>query len=386
MNRYYSQSRRRFRGPSNNSSYINDAYYVKKADPVIETEKYIPITKYENLNINDKLKDNIKTKGYLEPTPIQDKAIQPILDGKDIIGIAKTGTGKTAAFLIPLIEKIYNNKKDSVVIIVPTRELAVQINDEFKALTRNMKLFSVVCIGGTNIMAQVRSFKYEFNFVIATPGRLKDLIKRNYLSMESVKYVVCDEVDRMFDMGFGPDVRFLLDQMPKSRQSLFFSATLSKSIEDLFIRYLNNPIKVEIQSANASNNIEQDVVKVPAGKVKMDVLHDLLIKEEFKKVLIFGKTKWGVKSIHRELEFRGFKVDSLHGNKTQSQRQRSLTAFKENKVTILVATDVAARGIDVRDITHVINYDLPATKEDYIHRIGRTGRANKTGTALTFLN
>lgn len=390
MNRYYS-SYSRNRGYkknsyANSSGYLNESFYIKKADEIKTESAYVSDLKYEELAVDSQLKKNILNKGYLTPTPIQDKSINLILEGRDLIGVAKTGTGKTAAFLIPLIQKVLQNRNEKVLMVIPTRELATQINMELKALTANTSIFSVVCIGGTNIYSQVRSLTYAYNFLIATPGRLKDLLQRNAVKLNNVKYVVLDEVDRMFDMGFGNDVRYLLEEVPKPRQSLFFSATLSPNIEQLFARYLNNPIKIEIKDIINQNNIDQNIIRVTKDKSKIEVLHDLLIKQEFKKVLIFGKTKWGVKAMHRELEVRGFKVDSLHGNKTQYQRQKSLNLFKENKVNILVATDVAARGIDVTDISHVINYDLPATKEDYIHRIGRTGRANKKGVALTFVN
>lgn len=388
MNRYYRPSnRRRFERKFNKSSAIDTSFFIKKAEALKKEEEYIPTLKYTNLNINETLKQNVLSKGYTLPTPIQDKAIGPILQGKDIVGVAATGTGKTAAFLIPLIEKIIRSKEktEKILILIPTRELATQINAEFRALSQNTNIYSIVCIGGTNINAQIRSFRYPYNFIIATPGRLKDLYKRGVAKLNNVKYVVLDEVDRMFDMGFGNDIRFLLEEIPTPRQNLFFSATISPNIEQLFSKYLVNPEKVQIASVAGVNNIEQNVVRVPEGKTKIDILHDLLIKDDFSKVLVFGKTKWGVKSLHQQLEYRGFKVESIHGNKTQAQRQKSLNLFKESRVNILVATDVAARGIDVKDISHVINYDLPATREDYIHRIGRTGRANKTGVALTFI-
>ncbi|NCT55449.1 DEAD/DEAH box helicase [bacterium] len=398
MGQYYnSQKSRGFsrgggRGRGGRSNYgrfsgntIHESFFIKKADEIIEEEAYVSEMKFETLDINAVLKQNILKKGYTNPTPIQDKAIIPALQGKDVVGVAKTGSGKTAAFLIPIINKILANPSEKALIIVPTRELAVQISVELKSLAQGTSINSVVCIGGTGLGPQIKSLRYPHNFIIATPGRIKDLIERRAASMQNVKYVVLDEVDRMFDMGFGKDVAFLVDKVPTPRQNFFFSATLSSNIEQLFAKYLVNPIKIDIKTTDGINTIEQDIVRIPKAVKKIDILHDLLIKEGFNKVLVFGRTKHGVKDTHQELVNRGFKADSIHGNKTQAQRQKSLNAFKENKVNILVATDVAARGIDVMDITHVINFDIPATKEDYTHRIGRTGRANKKGTALTFV-
>ena len=264
-------------------------------------------------------------------------------------------------------------------------ELAQQIDMEFKSLAIGLNLYSVLCIGGTSMYSQKRDLQKYHSFLICTPGRIKDLAERRWVNLSTYNNIIMDEVDRMFDMGFGKDVAFLVDKVPTPRQNFFFSATLSSNIEQLFAKYLVNPIKIDIKTTDGINTIEQDIVRIPKAVKKIDILHDLLIKEGFNKVLVFGRTKHGVKDTHQELVNRGFKADSIHGNKTQAQRQKSLNAFKENKVNILVATDVAARGIDVMDITHVINFDIPATKEDYTHRIGRTGRANKKGTALTFV-
>ncbi|HLG25642.1 MAG TPA: DEAD/DEAH box helicase [Candidatus Gracilibacteria bacterium] len=345
---------------------------------------YVPQIQFNDFEISEKLKQNIIAKGYKTPTPIQDKSINYILSGLDIVGIANTGTGKTAAFLIPLINKVMLNRQERVLIVVPTRELALQIQEELFGFTKMLSIYSVLCIGGANIGPQIAGLKRQCNFVIGTPGRLKDLISRRILNLSQFKNIVLDEADRMLDMGFIHDIRFLVSHMPKERQSLFFSATISPEIQSLIKDFLDQPITVSVKSGETAVNVEQDVIRVTRDK-KMDVLHDLLIKQEFQKVLIFGRTKHGVEKLSVSLAKRGFSVDSIHGNKSQYKRQKTLNMFKTNKLQILVATDVAARGLDIESVSHVINYDLPATYDDYVHRIGRTGRADKKGKALTFI-
>ena len=366
-------------------SEIEISKYVKKTVGNITKEEYVSKTNFSELDINPKLKNNILSKGYTKPTPIQDQTIPEILEGKDILGIANTGTGKTAAFLIPLIEKVLKNKFEKVLIMAPTRELALQINDELKELSKSLGIYSATCIGGASIRYQILLLNRNPNFVIGTPGRLKDLVNRKYLNLSKFKNIVLDEVDRMLDMGFINDIKHLVALLPSPRQSLFFSATISKEADSLIKGFLSSPVKISVKSGDTAENVEQDIVKVVDKSKKIDSLHDLLIKDEFKKVLIFGRTKRGVENLSRDLRERGFKVDSIHGDKSQSRREKVLGLFKANKIQSLVATDVAARGLDIADITHVINYDLPATYEDYVHRIGRTGRANKTGKALTFV-
>jgi superfamily II DNA/RNA helicase len=310
-----------------------------------------------------------------------------VLKGSDVVGIANTGTGKTAAFLVPLINKVLLNPQEQVLIIVPTRELAIQIDDELRSLVRGLsgtRMFSVVCVGGMNIMPQLRALRSRNSFVIGTPGRLKDLIERKAIHLKDYKSIVLDEADRMLDMGFINDMRFVMQGMPSPRHTLFFSATLSPEIEKLIGEFLNEPVRIKVTTGETSHSVDQDVVRV-GGKDKLDVLHDLLIQPDFSKVIIFGRTKHGVEKLSQMLQKRGFKAESIHGNKTHSQRQRSLGAFKDSKAQILVATDVAARGLDIADVSHVINYDLPMTYEDYVHRIGRTGRGSKKGKALTFI-
>ncbi len=318
------------------------------------------------------------------PTPIQDQAIPHILKGCDIVGLANTGTGKTGAFLIPLLEKVVRDRSERVLIIVPTRELALQIDEEFKDFSDGSGFPSVCAVGGAAISPQLRRLREDPYFVIGTPGRLKDLMDRRALDLSKFKTVVLDEADRMLDMGFIKDMKFILSHMPQQRHTLFFSATLSREIEALIGDFLVNPVRVSVKMGDTARNVHQDIVRVGSG-TKIDTLHGLLAQPEFSKVLVFGRTKHGVERLSKVLRERGIAAESIHGNKNQNKRQKALALFKSNHVRVLVATDVAARGIDVADISHVINYDVPTTYDDYVHRIGRTGRAGKRGYALTFI-
>jgi len=359
--------------------------YINKIDKAEVVPEFIPKNKFADFEIHDQLKTNVITKGYVLPTPIQDAAIPQVLRGVDIVGLANTGTGKTAAFLIPLIDKVLRNPKENILVVVPTRELALQIENELKGFTRATPIYSVCCVGGMNIHGQIARLRNNNNFVIGTPGRLKDLIDRRRIDLSTFNTIVLDEVDQMLDMGFVHDMRYLMDQMPKERQTLFFSATLSPSIEKIIGDFLTNPIRISVKTSSTSKSVDQDVVKLNRGENKIDVLHDLLAKAEFNKVLIFGRTKYGVEDLSNALRVKGFKSESIHGDKNNAGRQRALKNFKDGVADILVATDVAARGLDIPNVSHVINYDLPATYDDYTHRIGRTGRGGKLGKALTFV-
>jgi len=340
---------------------------------------------FQDFKIDQRLKRIVATRGYKTPTPIQDRVIPGAINGSDVVGVANTGTGKTAAFLLPLINKIILNPKEQVLIIAPTRELALQIDQEFKSFTRGMKIFSVCCVGGMSISMQISNLRYKYNAIIGTPGRLKDLVERKMINLSRFNNVVLDEADRMLDMGFINDTRFLMNGTPKERQVLLFSATISHDAESLIKEFLRNPIRVSVKTRDTPKNIEQDIIRIERGKTKLDVLNELLKQIEFNKVLIFGRTKHGVERLSKTLSSNGFKVESIHGNKNNSQRQRALSLFKNNRVQVLVATDVAARGLDIANVSHVINYDIPATYTDYVHRIGRTGRGDKRGMALTFI-
>ena len=367
------------------SNAIDFNRFINKIDTIKEKEIFNPRYSFDDLKINKFLKQAIRNRGFSAPTPIQDQAIPVILEGRDVIGMANTGTGKTAAFLVPMINKILLDPREKVLIIVPTRELAIQIQDEFLAFAKKMNIFSVVVIGGANIQKQRRELKSRHNIVIGTPGRLKDMINRKNLDLSGFNNVVLDEADRMLDMGFIDDVKLLLSMVSKKRQTMFFSATFSNEIENLVKSFLINPQRIAIKARKTSELVEQNIVRISDKEDKIEVLHNLLIKEEFEKVLVFTRTKHGADNLCKSLYQKGFKSESIHGNKTHNKRQRALKMFKEEKVNILVATDVAARGLDIPNVSHVINFDIPATYEDYIHRIGRTGRAQKLGTALTFV-
>ncbi len=380
---YKPQRQFRGRGPV---STVSDSNFVKKASLQQEEVAYIAKLNFAELPIPAILKQNIIKKGYTSPTPIQDETIMPILEGKDVVGIANTGTGKTAAFLLPLLSKVAQNNNEKILIMVPTRELATQIYGELRSLTWGMQVYATLVTGGAQMRNQIYELRRNPHFVIGTPGRLKDLMNKKILNLSTFKTFVLDEVDRMLDMGFLPDITFILGYMPVVRHSLFFSATISPNISILIQRFTKNPVTISVKKQDTSHNVDQDVIRVPQGQFKMNVLEDLLRKEDCKKVLIFGRTKRGVDKIYINLYDKGFKVSSIHGDKPQHKRNQAIRMFKENVVKILVATDVASRGIDIQDITHVINYDKPMTYEDYIHRIGRTGRGNKKGIALTFID
>src|SRR3989338_5603153 len=361
QNRFRSQ---RFSGRTSRQSrfvkkqeYIDLAFFVKKA-VVQEQEVYTPQNQFADFLLCEPLKRNISGRGYVTPTPIQDQAIPALLAGKDVVGLAQTGTGKTAAFLLPLINKVYLEPNQGVIIVAPTRELALQIYEEFKLFARQLDIYSAACIGGVSIFGQKQQLRRRPNFVIGTPGRLKDLEQQRELNFGEYTSIVLDEVDRMLDMGFVKDIEYMIAKLPKQRQSLFFSATMPDKIADLARKFLTNPVTISVRTGKTATNVDQDIVKL-AGKQKVEVLHELLIKEGFDKVLVFGRTKWGIEKLAGALEQRGFRVASIHGNKNQNQRQRALEEFKQSRVQILLATDIAARGLDIDNVTHVINFDLP---------------------------
>jgi superfamily II DNA/RNA helicase len=303
--------------------------------------------------------------------------------------MANTGTGKTAAFLLPLIEKISKtkgqNKRETVLIMAPTRELALQIEADFKKLSFGFGMFSVACVGGLPIMKQIREIQMGVSFVIGTPGRLRDLLDKKILDLSNTHSVVLDEADRMLDMGFRDDMLYIIGKTPKERQMLFFSATLSPDIKKLTEQYLKDPVFISVISGETAKNIEQDVIRYKGKDEQLAKLHEVLKKDGSDKVLIFREMKHSVDALNKELAHAGFKVGCIHGDKRSRDRIRTLDLFKQDKITILIATDVAARGLDIPDVTHVINFDVPQTYDTYVHRIGRTGRAGKKGQALTFV-
>jgi len=376
---------RRFPG----SQLIDFRKYIKPAKPITLAE-HLPSFAFESLQIDRRLKKCILDRGFKAPTPIQDKAIPEIMTGKDVLGLANTGTGKTAAFLIPLIDQcltaIRERKPFQCIIIAPVRELALQIEDElFKLTTQEMRIFSTACIGGSDIGRQMARLRRQNHFIIGTPGRLHDLVERRVLRLQTTQAVVLDEVDRMLDMGFVDEIEFLIDLMPEDKQTLFFSATLERKLEPLAYKILKDPVTISIKSESASSNVEQDIVKVSDFGSKMEALRSVLDREECTKALIFTQTKSFTERLYENLLAEGYSVESIHGDKSLGFRKRALAAFKTDRVKILVATDVAARGIDVNNISHVINYDEPENYETYIHRVGRAGRAGKTGWAFTLV-
>lgn len=347
-------------------------------------EVFEPKHKFTEFGLDKKLAFTITSSGLINPTPIQDEIIPHILEGKDVIGLANTGTGKTAAFLIPLIDKTLREYGRQTLILTPTRELAIQIETELKKISQGFKLFSTTCVGGTNIRPQIMSLKRKNHFIIGTPGRVIDLIERGSLRPEHIKTVVLDEADRMLDMGFINDMRMILKGIPADRETLFFSATMSDEIKKLVHDFLRDPVTVSVKKQDITSSIEQDVVKFSHSN-KFEVLTKLLEDQSMKRVLVFGAMKHSVEKLAQQLIAHGISAESIHGNKSHSQRQRSLKRFKDSHARVLVATDVAARGIHVDNVTHVINYDLPTCYEDYVHRIGRTGRGKENGKALTFV-
>lgn len=381
----------RSRGGSNNRSRgrknaqnIDPRRFVKSAKPTEQTI-YTPQHSFNDFVVNDLIKSNLVARGYNTPTLIQDKSIPLGLEGKDVIGIANTGTGKTAAFLLPLLHKLITHRGQKALIIAPTRELALQIEEECRQFAKGSGLLGVMLIGGVPIVPQLRDLRNRPEIIIGTPGRIKDHLERKSLLLGAVSTVVLDEVDRMLDMGFINDIREILGKLPEQRQSFYFSATMSPTIENLIRTFTHDPVTVMAKTAETSDNVEQSIMHYFETADKLDKLHDLLLNEKVGKTLIFSETKRSVERLSKELADRGFKADAMHGDKTQGQRQRALKKFKDDHIDILVATDVAARGIDVDGITHVVNYDVPQTYDDYTHRIGRAGRGQNTGHAVTFV-
>lgn len=373
------------RKPKGRGQYIDPARFVKAAKPAAETEPYEAKHSFDDFDIHPKLKANIADKGYKTPSPIQDQTIPLGLAGHDIVGIADTGTGKTAAFALPAMHKLMAGDGSKALIIAPTRELAQQIEEECRSIARGSGLHGALLIGGSNMMKQLKDLKFKPEIVIGTPGRIKDHLERRTLDLSTFNVVVLDEVDRMLDMGFVNDVRDILSNLAKQRQSFFFSATLDTRVRNLISTFSNDPMTVSIKTGETSENVHQDVVRYSGNMQKLEKLHDLLARKEVTKAIVFDETQRSVERLSNELVARGFEANAIHGGKTQGQRQRALDDFKKNKIRILVATDVAARGIDVADVTHVINYTQPQSYEDYVHRIGRAGRAGRIGYALTFV-
>ncbi|MEQ8927559.1 MAG: DEAD/DEAH box helicase, partial [Fulvivirga sp.] len=299
-----------------------------------------------------------------------------------------TGTGKTAAFLIPIVQRLMKDKAPmNALIIVPTRELALQVESEFKSLVHGLGLYAASFIGGTSVGKDLAQLRRKNHIIIGTPGRLKDLMDRKALRLDKIPVLVLDEFDRMLDMGFVNDIKRIVGDMTNRSQTMLFSATVDKSQKALISTILTNPVEVKVNAGDSSSDqVDQDIIRVGEGEDKFTVLSDMLAEKDYQKVLVFAETRRWVSKITKKLNESGIKADQIHGDKSQNYRINALNKFKSGKLQVLVATDVAARGIDVNDITHVINYSIPLTYDSYVHRIGRTGRAGKTGKALTFIN
>ena len=345
---------------------------------------------FKDLDIIKPILRAVEEAGYEKPTEIQENSIPVVLKGKDILGCAQTGTGKTAAFAIPILQNIVadkeknNDRNIKALIVAPTRELAIQIEESFAEYSKYLDIKDTVIFGGVNQSSQVRKIKAGIDILVATPGRLLDLANQKHVDLKNVKYFVLDEADRMLDMGMIHDVKKIISRLPKERQNLLFSATMPKEVMKLVNSILNNPVKVEVQPVSSSVEIiSQGVYHVPK-KNKKSLLTHLLKDESIKSVIVFSRTKHGANKIAKDLEKAGITAAAIHGNKSQNQRQLALNNFKEGNIRVLVATDIAARGIDIDELSHVINYDLPDVAETYVHRIGRTGRAGSSGIAITF--
>lgn len=380
---YSSASRSPRRGGKNLKDNINPSRFIKAARPV-EAEAYQPRHRFSDFAMDPLLQASVSAKGFTTPSPIQDQAIPAGLAGQDVIGVANTGTGKTVAFAIPVLQKLITNPRSKALIMAPTRELAQQIQDECKALARGSGLFGALLIGGAAMNPQLKDLRNRPSIVIGTPGRIKDHMERGTLDLSGFNLVVLDEVDRMLDMGFVNDMRFILGRLAPVRQSFFFSATLDIKVAALIRDFSTDPVTISVKTGETTDNVDQNVVAYGSKGEKIEKLHDLLIAHGVK-ALVFDDTQRSVERLSKDLLTRGFPVDAIHGGKSQAQRQRALNRFKKGEIDVLVATDVAARGIDISDITHVINYSTPKTYDDYVHRIGRAGRAGRTGYALTFV-
>lgn len=367
--------------------HVLDSKHLKFRTTTLKGEKML----FENLNIIEPIQKALKTEGYTKPTPIQEKAIPHILEGKDLLGCAQTGTGKTAAFAIPVLQNLFSEQRApkglktiKALILAPTRELAIQIGESFTAYGKYMNLKNMVIFGGVSQKPQTDALRAGVDILIATPGRLIDLVNQKYIDLHNVKHFVLDEADRMLDMGMIHDVKRIIAQLPKKRQTMLFSATMPSEIAKLLGSIMVNPVKAEVAPVSSTIDTITQGVYFVEKKHKKSLLIDILQDKSITSVLVFSRTKHGANMITKYLDKAGIEAQAIHGNKSQNARQLALNNFKEGKIRVLVATDIAARGIDVDELSHVINFDLPDVPETYVHRIGRTGRAGMKGIALSF--
>ncbi len=354
------------------------------------TETLSGETTFADFNLSKPIAEALASKGYTVPTPIQVQAIPPVMAGHDLCGIAQTGTGKTAAFALPILHKLSENPRvrlklaTRVLVLAPTRELVSQIANSFTAYGKNLRLSVTTIFGGVPIPRQERALFPGVDIAVATPGRLLDLINRGSLDLSKVEILVLDEADQMLDLGFIHDLKRIVGLLPKARQTLFFSATMPKAIEELAGRYLKDPVKVAVKpAATTAERVDQAVIHVSASE-KPALLQLVLSADSVERALVFARTKHGSDRIVRQLGNAGIKAEAIHGNKSQPQRERALAAFRAGAIRVLVATDIAARGLDIPGVSHVINYELPNVPEQYVHRIGRTARAGRDGQAIAF--
>lgn len=348
---------------------------------------------FNNLQLIEPVLRSLSNEGYTTPTPIQEQAIPVVLQHRDLLGCAQTGTGKTAAFAIPLLQLMHQAQQDGppnarrnikALILTPTRELAIQIEESFRAYGKYLDLKHLVIFGGVSQHNQVNALRRGVDILVATPGRLLDLLNQRHLTLQDIKYFVLDEADRMLDMGFVHDVKRIISKLPTKRQTLFFSATMPPEIQQLANFLLDNPVKIEVTPASSTAETIQQFLYFSERQNKAPLLVHLLQDPSIETALVFSRTKHGADKIARGLSKAGIRAEAIHGNKSQNARQAALHNFKTRKTRILVATDIAARGIDIDELTHVINYDLPNIPETYVHRIGRTGRAGSSGIAFSF--
>jgi len=337
---------------------------------------------FKDFDLDPRLNEGIRRSGYDEPTPVQEKVIAPAMEGRDIIGSAQTGTGKTAAFVLPILHRLLKEKRShvSALIVTPTRELAEQINDNIDILKSGTGIRSATVYGGVGANPQIKALRDGVDIIVACPGRLLDLINQGYVKLDKVETLVLDEADRMLDMGFLPDIKRIITYLPVKRQTMLFSATFAPEIEALAKNVLHNPKRIAIGLSGPAHTVSHALYPVPQH-IKSKLLLKLLEHTATNSVLIFMRTKY----LAKKIAANGYTVTSLHSNRTQGQRQAALKGFKDGTYHIMVATDIAARGLDVENISHVINFDMPGTADDYIHRIGRTGRAKRSGDAFTFI-
>ena len=346
---------------------------------------------FTDLKLIEPILKALQTEGYTSPTPIQQQAIPYILQRRDLLGCAQTGTGKTAAFAIPTLQLLYNERQQyreqktiKALVLTPTRELAIQIGDSFTAYGRNTGLKNLVIFGGVSQNPQVDALRKGVDILVATPGRLLDLMNQGYVHINQIKMLILDEADRMLDMGFVNDVKKILAKVPAKRQTLFFSATMPKEIQSLADSILNNPEKVEVAPVSSTADTIQQAIYFVEKSNKKNLLIHILKDKNIKTLLVFTRTKHGADKVVKDLHKAGITAEAIHGNKSQNARQRALTNFKNRTTRVLIATDIAARGIDIDELSHVVNYELPNIPETYVHRIGRTGRAGASGIAMSF--